>query len=73
MVEEQADLAGDDALAEGHVVAQVAVEGGEPEPVVGRLGHLIGDEPVEAELSLESVSPSRARWAVCRAMAAGAS
>ena len=62
MVEPDPDVAGDDPLRRGDVAAQVAVEGAEPEAVVGELGELVGDEPVEPQRVL------RQRQALERAM-----
>ena len=44
VVEPDADVAADDALAARRVGAQVAVQGAEPEPVVGELGQLVGHD-----------------------------
>jgi len=57
MVETNADVAADDALAAGGVAAQVAVQGAEPQPVVGELGQLIGHHPVETESVLGEGQP----------------
>ena len=52
MVEAQAHLAVDDTLRGAHVLAQVTVQGAEPDAVVGGLGQLVCDEAIEAQLRL---------------------
>ena len=47
----------DDPLGRRDVAAQVAVEGAEPQPVVGQLGQLVRDEPVEPERVLRERQP----------------
>ena len=57
VVEPDADVAADDALAAGRVAAQVAVQGAEPQAVVGELGQLVGHDAVEAERVLGERQP----------------
>ncbi len=65
VVEAHAHLAVDDALRGVDVLAQVAVQGAEPDAVVGRLGQLVGDEAVEAQLLLGERQASPGRRAPC--------
>ena len=49
VIEADPDVAGDRPIGARDVAAQVAVEGAEPQAVVGELGDLVGDDAVEAE------------------------
>ena len=49
MIESDPRLSADHSLCGCHVAAQVAMEGAEPQPVVGQLGQLAADDLVEPE------------------------